>query len=161
MFHINNQKKTQFLSSENAHMQKQWLLVDAKDQTLGRLGSEIARLLKGKHKPQFSPHVDGGDYVVVINASKIKLTGLKWQQKTYYRHSGYVGGLKSVQAKDLHQKKPTEILYLAVKGMLPKQKLRAKLLKNLKIFPNNQHTCMAQQPKKAPLRLASSNDSSS
>ena len=152
---INRQKKTMFLSAEVAREQKQWLLIDAQDQTLGRLSSEIARLLRGKHKPQYSPHVDGGDYVVVINAAKIKLTGQKWDQKMYHRHSGYVGGLKSTSAKDLMAKKPTEMLYLAVKGMLAKQKLRDKMLKNLKLFAGAEHTHQAQQPQSPPSRLAS------
>ena len=152
---INRKKKTVFLSAEVAREQKQWLLIDAQDQTLGRLSSEIARLLRGKHKPQYSPHVDGGDYVVVINTAKIKLTGQKWDQKMYHRHSGYVGGLKSTSAKDLMAKKPTDILYLAVKGMLAKQKLRDKMLKNLKLFAGAEHTHQAQQLQSPPPRLAS------
>lgn len=151
---INHKKKTTFLSVEAARQQKQWLLIDAKDQTLGRVSTEIARLLRGKHKPQYSPHVDGGDYVVVINAAKIKLTGQKWDQKMYHRHSGYVGGLKSTLAKDVMAKKPTEMVYLAVKGMLAKQKLRDKMLKNLKLFAYDKHTHEAQQPVPAPERLA-------
>ena len=152
---VNRKKKTMFLSAEVAREQKQWLLIDAQDRTLGRLSSEIARLLRGKHKPQYSPHVDGGDYVVVINTAKIKLTGQKWDQKMYHRHSGYVGGLKSTSAKDLMAKKPTDILYLAVKGMLAKQKLRDKMLKNLKLFAGAEHTHQAQQPQSPPPRLAS------
>lgn len=150
---VNQQKKTKFLSQEKALTQKNWLLVDATDQPLGRLSSEISRLLRGKHKPTFTPHVDGGDYVVVINATKVKLTGRKWLQKTYYRHSGYVGGLKSKLAQDLIEEKPCEVLFLAVKGMLPKQKLRDKMLKNLKIFAHNTHSHQAQNPQPAPSRL--------
>ena len=151
---VNRKKKTTFLSVEKAHEQKKWLLIDGDGQTLGRLSSEIARLLRGKHKPTFSPHVDGGDYVVVINASKIKLTGDKWNQKIYHRHSNYMGGLKSVVAKDMMKKKPTEMLRLAVKGMLPKQKLRDKMMGNLKIFPDSEHTHGAQNPVSPAKRLA-------
>lgn len=152
---INGNKKTAFLSAEAAVHQKNWVVIDAKNQTLGRLSTEIARLLRGKHKPQFSPHVDGGDYVVVINAAQVKLTGQKWTQKLYHRHSGYMGGLKFTIAADLIQKKPTELVYLAVKGMLAKQKLRDKMLNNLKLFAGDSHHHQAQKPVPPPSRLAS------
>ena len=138
-----------------SHIHKEWLLIDAQGQTLGRLASEISRLLRGKHKPRFVPHLDGGDYVIVINADKITLTGQKLQQKMYYRHSGYPGGLKSITAADLLEKKPTEVLKLAVKGMLPRNKLRAVMLKNLKIYAGTEHPHGAQKPKAPPARLAS------
>ena len=130
---------------------KGWYLVDVEGKILGRLASKIATLLRGKDKPLFTPHVDTGDFVIVVNAKKINLTGRKWGDKVYYRHSGYPGGLKSITAKDLVQKKPEEIIRKAVKGMLPKNRLGRKLLKKLKIYPDSEHPHQAQQPKKIQL----------
>ena len=125
---------------------KKWLLVDAKDKVLGRLASQIAIRLRGKHKPIFTPHADTGDFVVVVNAEKIRLTGSKWDQKFYYRHSGYVGGLKKISAKKLLDKNPEELLRLAVKRMLPKNSLGRRQLKKFKIYAGPDHPHEAQQP---------------
>ena len=130
---------------------RNWYLVDAKDQVLGRLASKIAMILMGKHKPHYTPHVDTGGFVVVVNASRIKLTGKKWDQKCYYRHSGYPGGLKVMRAKEMLQKKPVEILRHAVRGMLPKNHLGRRQLKKLKIYPGESHPHQAQQPVKLDL----------
>ena len=132
-------------------IEKGWYLVDGEGKILGRLASKIATLLRGKDKPLFTPHLDTGDFVIVVNAKKINLTGRKWGDKVYYRHSGYPGGLKSITAKDLVQKKPEEIIRKAVKGMLPKNRLGRKLLKKLKIYPDSEHPHQAQQPKKIQL----------
>jgi len=123
-----------------------WFLIDAQGQILGRLASEVASILRGKNKPVFTPHVDTGDFVVVINAEKIKLTGKKWDQKMYYRHSGYPGGLKSLSAKEVLEKKPEELIRHAVKGMLPKNRLGRKMLKKLKIYVGEEHPHEAQTP---------------
>ena len=123
-----------------------WYLVDAKGKTLGRLASAIAHRLRGKHKPEYTPHVDVGDYVVVINAGDIKVTGRKLQQKTYYRHSGYPGGIKGTTLEKLMEKHPTRALEIAVKGMMPKNSLGRAMLKKLKVFPGVEHHHQAQQP---------------
>lgn len=125
----------------------QWLLVDLDGRTLGRVASEIARILRGKHKAQFTPHVDTGDFVVAINAEKIHLTGEKLTQKRYYRHSGHPGGLSSFSAGELLARKPGEVLRLAVRGMLPKNTLGRQLLRKLKIYAGATHPHAAQQPK--------------
>jgi large subunit ribosomal protein L13 len=125
---------------------RKWVLVDAQDQVLGRLASQVAMRLRGKHLPHFTPHVDVGDFVVVINAEKIQLTGRKWDQKVYHSHSGYMGGLKSVTARKLNQEKPERIIRLAVWGMLPKNRLGRKLLKKLKVYRGSDHPHEAQQP---------------
>ncbi|MDH5752488.1 MAG: 50S ribosomal protein L13 [Deltaproteobacteria bacterium] len=125
----------------------EWLLVDAADKSLGRVASQIATLLRGKHKPIFTPHLDTGDFVVVINAEKVKLTGAKLKDKYYYHHTGYPGGLKAVQAERLLQEKPTELLRLAVKRMLPKNALNRKGLLKLKIYAGEEHPHHAQQPR--------------
>ena len=142
------------VSIKDNPLAKNWLVMDAEGQPLGRLASEVSRLLRGKHKPTFTPHIDGGDYVVVVNAEKIQLTGDKWDKKVYYRHSGYMGGLKSFKAKDLLQKKPEQLLELAVKGMLARNKMRSKLLKNLKVYVGPDHPHTAQNPQAPPPRLA-------
>lgn len=139
-------------SVKPSDIQKKWLLVDASDQQLGRLASEIARLLRGKHKPNFVPHLDCGDNVIVTNAKKISLTGRKLDQKFYFHHSGYIGGIKGISAKDLLEKNPTHLIELAVKGMLPKNKLSAKIMKNLRIYAGNDHDQSAQRPEAAPER---------
>lgn len=127
-------------------VEKSWYLFDGDGKILGRLASKVATILRGKAKPVFSPHMDTGDFVVVINAQKIKMTGRKWEDKVYYRHSGYPGGLKAITAKALLQKKPEELIRTAVKGMLPKNRLGRKLLKKLKIYPGAEHPHQAQQP---------------
>lgn len=133
-------------SPKQADIQRKWYLIDAEDQILGRLATQIANLLRGKDKVTFSPHMDLGDYVVVINTEKIKLTGRKEYLKKYYTHSGYPGALKEITVEKLRVKNPTEILYLAVKGMLPKNKLRDQMLSKLKLFKGNEHNHTAQSP---------------
>ncbi len=128
-----------------------WYLVDAEGKVLGRLASQIAKILQGKHKPQYTPHLDLGDYVVVINAEKVKLTGKKEKEKMYYHHSGYVGGLKSKTVEDLRKKKPEEIIQHAVKGMLPKTPLGRKMFKKLKVYKGNFHPHQAQNPQNIEL----------
>jgi large subunit ribosomal protein L13 len=125
---------------------KKWFLVDAKDRVLGRLATQIAIRLRGKHKPVFTPHADTGDFIVVINAEKIALTGTKLHKKVYYRHSGYIGGLKKITARRLLEEKPEEVLRLAVKRMLPKNSLGRRQLKKLKIYKGADHPHEAQQP---------------
>lgn len=127
---------------------KNWYLVDAKNRILGRLATQIAIHLRGKHKPIFTPHADTGDFIVVINADKVALTGAKWDKKIYYRHSGYVGGLKQITARKLLEKKPEEILRFAVKRMLPKTSLGRRQLKKLKIYAGPDHPHEAQKPEK-------------
>ncbi|MBW2519069.1 MAG: 50S ribosomal protein L13 [Deltaproteobacteria bacterium] len=128
-------------------LQKTWYVVDLKDQVLGRAASEIARVLRGKHKAIFTPSVDTGDFVIVLNADKIRLTGNKWSRKLYYRHSGYPGGLSSVSAEKLLEKEPEELIKKAVKGMLPKNRLGRQMFKKLKVYSGNDHPHQAQQPK--------------
>jgi len=132
-------------------VERRWYVVDAKDKVVGRLASRIAMILMGKHKPHYTPHVDTGDFVVVINASRVRFTGKKWEQKCYYRHSGYPGGLKVRRAKDLLEKRPEEILRHAVKGMLPKNNLGRRLLRKLKIYSRETHPHEAQKPVKLEL----------
>ena len=135
------------VSANKATATKEWLLVDAEGETLGRLSSKVARLLRGKHKVNFTPHVDCGDNVVVINASKIKLSGNKWQDKTYIRHTGFPGGQRSITAEQEAAKHPARIVERAIKGMLPKNKLGAELFRNLKVYADADHNQQAQQPK--------------
>ncbi len=123
-----------------------WYLVDADGAVLGRLASQIAARLRGKHNTFFTPHVDTGDSIIVINAEKVKLTGRKWKQKMYYRHSGYIGGLKEISADKLREKRPEDIIRFAVKGMLPKNRLGRKLYKKLKVYAGDQHPHEAQNP---------------
>lgn len=139
-----------FMAKED-EVVKKWVLVDAEGQVLGRLASEIARRLRGKHKAIYTPHNDTGDFVVVINADKVKLTGRKMDDKIYYRYSGYIGGLKEINARGLLAKKPTEALALAVRGMLPKNSLGRRQLKKLKIYAGGAHPHAAQQPE--PIQL--------
>jgi large subunit ribosomal protein L13 len=127
-------------------IERKWYVVDAEGQTLGRLASKIAVILRGKHKPVFSPSVDCGDYVIVINAEKITVTGRRMEQKTYYRHSGYPGGIKSITLRDQLERYPTRPVELAVKGMLPKNKLGRKMLKKLKVYSGTEHPHAAQEP---------------
>ena len=135
------------VSANKATVNKEWLLVDAEGETLGRLSSKVARLLRGKHKVNFTPHVDCGDNVIVINASKINLSGNKWQDKTYIRHTGFPGGQRSITAEQEAVKHPTRIVERAVKGMLPKNKLGAELFRNLKVYADAEHNQEAQKPK--------------
>jgi large subunit ribosomal protein L13 len=131
---------------KKGEVEKKWIVIDAKDKVLGRLAAESARILRGKHKPQFAPHMDSGDFVIIINASKIRLTGRKLQQKTYYRHSGYPGGLKSVTAEKLLKERPERMLRLAVRGMLPKNTLGRAQLTKLKVYADDSHPHAAQKP---------------
>lgn len=130
---------------------RQWLLVDAENMVLGRLATQIANVLRGKHRPTYSPNVDTGDFVVVINAEKITLTGNKTADKLYYRHTGFPGGIKSVSAGELLNKKPEELIRKAVKGMLPKNKLARQMIKKLKVYSGSAHPHEAQQPSQLPL----------
>ena len=132
-------------------IEKKWLLVDANEKVLGRLASEIASRLRGKHKPTYSTFIDNGDFVVVVNADKVALTGKKWDDKKYYRHSGYIGGITETTAKEMLEKKPTELLFKAVKGMLPKNSLGRAQLKKLKVYAGTDHPHEAQQPEKIDL----------
>ncbi len=133
-------------SAKPQEVAHQWYVVDAADQTLGRLASEIARRLRGKHKAIYTPHVDTGDYIVVVNADKIAVTGDKRQQKMYYRHTGYIGNMRSASFEQMIEKKPEEVLRLAVKGMLPRNPLGRAMLKKLKIYAAAEHPHAAQQP---------------
>lgn len=142
-----NQLSYKTVSANKATVNKEWLLVDAEGETLGRLSSKVARLLRGKHKVNFTPHVDCGDNVVVINASKINLSGNKWQDKTYIRHTGFPGGQRSITAEQEAAKHPSRIVERAIKGMLPKNKLGADLYRNLKVYADAEHNQEAQQPK--------------
>lgn len=129
-------------------VERKWYLVDATDKTLGRLSSKIASVLRGKHKPIFTPHVDCGDYVVVINAEKVKVTGKKLEDKEYKRHSGYPGGLKTVTLEKMLEEKPENVMVHAVKGMLPKGKLGRQMLKKLRVYKGAEHDHSAQKPEK-------------
>ncbi|MBR3665125.1 MAG: 50S ribosomal protein L13 [Desulfovibrio sp.] len=132
-------------------IQHEWFVVDAADKVLGRLASQIAHRLRGKHKPEYAPHMDNGDYIIVVNCAKIQVTGTKMHDKKYYRHSGWVGGLKTTPLEDMMAKKPTFALMNAVRGMLPKTKLGRAMLKKLKVYAGSEHPHSAQQPK--PLTL--------
>ena len=129
-----------------ANVERKWYVVDATDQTLGRLTSEIAKVLRGKNKPTYTPHIDTGDYVIVINAEKIKVTGKKLDQKIYYHHSDYVGGMKETTLKEMLAKKPENVITLAVKGMLPKGPLGRSMLKKLHVYAGPEHDHAAQKP---------------
>ena len=133
-------------------IERQWYVVDATGHTLGRLASEIASILRGKNKPTFTPHIDTGDYVVVVNADKIKVTGKKMNQKVYYNYTGYVGGLKETTLKEKLAKKPEDVLYLAVKGMLPKGPLGRQMIKKLHVYAGPEHEQQAQQPKELEIK---------
>lgn len=135
------------ISANKATATKEWVLVDAEGQTLGRLASKVAKLLRGKHKPNFTPHVDCGDNVIVVNSEKINLTGNKWNDKTYIRHTGYPGGQRSLSATELFGKDPARIVEKSVKGMLPKNKLGAELFRNLTVVVGAEHKHQAQKPK--------------
>lgn len=133
-------------SPKPAEVQRQWHMVDAEGEILGRLATVIARKLRGKDKPEFAPHVDTGDFVVVVNAEKIRVTGSKMNDKMYYRHSGYPGGLKEASLREMLDKKPEKVIYEAVKGMLPKNRLGRAMLKKLKVYAGPDHPHKAQAP---------------
>ncbi len=136
--------------TNEANVTRHWYIIDAKDQTVGRLATRIAVVLRGKHKPTFSPHVDGGDYVVVINAAHLKLTGNKMDTKQYHQYSGYPGGLRSQTARELLSTYPDRVLTSAVKGMLPKNRLSRQVIKKLKIYGGAEHPHDGQQPQSFP-----------
>jgi len=139
------------VSAKPAEVRHNWYLVDATDKTLGRLSSEIARRLRGKHKPEYTPHVDTGDYIVVVNAGKIRVTGNKLKDKMYHHHTGYIGNLKSISLEKLLGKAPEQAIEIAVKGMLPKNPLGRAMFKKLKVFGGPEHPHAAQQPQ--PLEI--------
>lgn len=139
------------LSANKQTVEKQWLIIDVEGQVLGRVASQIAHLLRGKHKPSFTPHVDCGDNVIVLNADKIRLTGNKWDQKKYLRHTGYPSGQREVIAKDMMAKHPTRVVEYAVKGMLPNTKLGSQMLRNLRVYAGTEHPHEAQEPVKFEL----------
>ncbi|ALP54619.1 50S ribosomal protein L13 [Candidatus Tenderia electrophaga] len=134
-----------------AEVKRDWYVVDAEGKTLGRLATEIARRLRGKHKAEYTPHVDTGDYIVVVNAKKVAVTGNKRTDKMYHRHTGYIGNLKSISFDKLNASKPEQIIQIAVKGMMPKGPLGRAMLKKLKIYAGSEHNHSAQQPK--PLEI--------
>lgn len=134
-------------SPKASEIQREWKLVDADGQILGRLATQVASILRGKHKPTFTPHMDNGDFVIVVNADKIRVTGKKPQQKMYYRHSGYPGGIKAEPYRLLFARKPDRVLKLAIKGMLPKNRLGRQIMKKLHIYAGPRHAHTAQQPK--------------
>ena len=138
-------------SAKKEDVQRRWVVVDAEDVVLGRLASQVAGIIRGKNKPIFTPHVDTGDFVIVVNAEKVRLTGNKLDQKFYYRHSGYPGGIKGVSARDLLQKKPEMLVRNAVRGMLPKNRLGRQMIGKLKIYAGPEHPHEAQQPRKVSI----------
>ena len=128
------------------NVERKWYVIDADGQTLGRLATQVAMILRGKHKPIYTPHVDCGDHVIVINAGKVVLTGKKLEQKKYYRYSGYVGGLKETSARDMLEKKPELMVYEAIKGMMPKNSLGREMLTKLRVYKDAEHAHAAQKP---------------
>ena len=138
-------------SAKPEEVRRDWFVVDATDKTLGRLATELASRLRGKHKPEFTPHVDTGDHIVVVNAARIRVTGNKLADKIYYRHTGYVGNLKSISLGKLMEKSPEQVITIAVKGMLPKNPLGRAMLRKLRVFAGPEHTHTAQQPQ--PLEI--------
>lgn len=141
--------KTVSANSETAD--KKWVIVDAEGQILGRMASKVAKMIRGKHKPNYTPHVDCGDNVIVINAEKVALSGTKMEDKTYIRHTGYPGGQKSLTAAELMERRPIRLVEMAVKGMLPKNKLGNKLYTNLHVVEGSEHKFQAQKPEKIDL----------
>ncbi len=139
-------------SQKPADVTRRWILIDATDASLGRLSTEIAKYLIGKYKPTYTPHVDGGDYVIVVNAEKAVVTGNKEEDKIYYRHSGFPGGIKSMQLKELRDKYPERIIEFAVKGMLPKNKLSVGRMERLKVYVGAEHAHAAQKPEKVEVK---------
>lgn len=143
--------RTTFMANDN-NIERKWLVVDAEGQRLGRLASEVATILRGKHKPTYTPHADTGDHVIIINAEKIELTGNKLTDKMYYRHSGHPGGLKERNAEEMLTKFPERMLELAIKGMLPKGPLGSRMAKKLHVYKGSEHNNQAQQPEVYELR---------
>ena len=141
-------------SAKKEEVDRAWVLIDGEDQVLGRLASEIAKILRGKNKPIFTPHVDTGDFVVVVNCEKVRLTGNKLRDKVYYRHTGYTGHLKTLTARQLMDRRPQEVLKHAVRGMLPKNHLGRQLLKKLKIYAGPEHPHAAQKPEAISVRTS-------
>ena len=141
---------TRSLSTENARASRRWFVADAEDQVLGRLASQVASVLRGKTRPSYSPHVDAGDFVVVVNAAKVRLTGAKTSQKQYIRHSGYPGGVYRARAEEVLQKQPTRVVREAVVGMLPKNRLGRRLATKLKVYAGSEHPHVAQKPSPLP-----------
>jgi len=139
------------ISANKATVTKEWVLIDAENETLGRLASKAAKLLRGKYKANFTPHVDCGDNVIVINADKVTLSGNKWDDKEYVRHSGYPGGQRTTTPKELMAKKPTAMVEKAIKGMLPKNRLGSAIYRNLYVYAGSEHPHQAQQPKEIKL----------
>lgn len=137
--------KTTFMANAG-NIERKWFVVDAEGQTLGRLAAEVAKILRGKHKPTFTPHVDTGDYVIVVNAEKVKVTGKKLDQKIYYHHSDYVGGMKETTLREMLAKKPEKVVELAVKGMLPKGPLGREMYTKLFVYAGPEHKHQAQKP---------------
>jgi large subunit ribosomal protein L13 len=136
------------ISAKGHEVKRDWLIVDASDKVLGRLATEIARRLRGKHKAEYTPHVDTGDYIIVTNAEKVIVTGRKFKEKMYHHHTGFPGGIKSVNFEKLQAKNPARIIEIAVKGMLPKNPLGREMYRKLKVYAGNEHPHTAQQPKK-------------
>ncbi len=135
------------ISANDATVTKEWIIIDAQDEVLGRLASQVAKILRGKHKPSYTPHIDCGDNVIIINADKVKLTGKKLTDKVYVRHTGYPGGQRFATPADYLAKRPTFLLEKAIKGMLPKTRLGEKMLKNLRLYVGSEHPHAAQEPK--------------
>lgn len=140
-------------TTEKARADRKWYIIDATDLVLGRLSAAVATVLRGKHKPTFTPNIDGGDYVVVINADKVALTGNKLDDKKYYRHSSYAGGLKQRTARETLEQYPTKVIEFAVKGMLPKGKLGADMYRRLYVYAGSEHEQVAQKPEAFPLEV--------
>ena len=141
------------ISAKNTDVEKKWHVVDADGLVVGRLASQVAKVLRGKNKPIFTPHVDTGDYVVIVNASKVRFTGNKLEKKAYYRHTGYPGGLKTTMAKDIMKNTPERIIYFAVRGMLPKNTLGRQQFKKLKVYRGSEHPHIGQNPEKLDLNI--------
>lgn len=144
---------TTTVSAKPAEVRRGWYLVDADGLTLGRLASELARRLRGKHKPQYTPHVDTGDYLVVINAGKIRVTGNKLHDKMYYRHTGYIGNLREISLEKLLKKAPERVIQTAVKGMLPRGPLGRAMFRKLRVYPGPEHQHQAQQPQRLEFNI--------
>ncbi len=137
--------------AKSDEIERKWFLIDAEGHTLGRFASRVSKILSGKNKPIYTPHVDTGDYVIIVNAEKINLTGNKWEEKKYYHHSQYPGGLKEIPYEKLREEKPELIIRKAIKGMLPKNKLADKMIKKLKVYAGSEHPHKAQQPERIEL----------
>lgn len=144
--------KTTFMANAG-NIERKWFVVDAEGQTLGRLAAEVAKVLRGKHKPTFTPHVDTGDYVVVVNAAKVKVTGKKLVQKTYFRHSGYPGGAKFTQLGHMLENRPERVVEMAIRGMLPKNKLGEQMYRKLNVYAGAEHPHQAQKPEVLNLNI--------